>query len=128
MSFIGLTPLSPERLCSIIHLGNKGYAERFVSGIPAQDHLAIQFRQCGKEPITIPLPDFAEDDNIRMFRMLELIAEMNRYLMPDEQLIGKVLRHVNKRVMVIPQRESFKCKIVFIQSSAFKNACLKVLR
>ena len=45
--------------------------------------------------------------------MLELIAEMNRYLMPDEQLIGKVLRHVNKRVMVIPQRASFKCKIVF---------------
>ena len=69
----------------------------------------------------ISFPNFAEDYNIRLIRMLEFISETDRYLMLDEQRIGIILRHVNECVMVIQQGESFKCKIVLHPALRFKN-------
>ena len=51
--------------------------------------------------ITISLPDFAEDDNIWLIRMLKFLAETNRHLMPDEKLISVVCRYIDECVMVI---------------------------
>lgn len=111
MCFIGLTPLFPERLGSVVHFNDKGCAEFLIPGIPAQNHLAVQFRQCREEPITISFPNFAEDYNIRLIRMLKFISETDRDLMLKEQLIGIVFRHINECIMVIQQGELFKCKI-----------------
>lgn len=58
--------------------------------------------------ITISLPDFAEDDNIWLIRMLKFLAETNRHLMPDEKLISVILRHVNDCVMIIQQGEAIE--------------------
>ena len=121
MCFIGLTPLFSERLGSIIHFCDKAAAKLFISGVAAKNHLTVQFRECRKETLTIPLSDFAEDNDIRLIRMLEFISETDRYLMLDEQLIGIILWHVNECVMVIPQGESVKCKLVLHPALRFKN-------
>ena len=96
MCFIGLTPLFPERLCSVVHFCDKGCAEFLIPWITAQDHLAVQFSQRRKEPGTISFPNLAEDYNIRLIRMLELISETDRDLMLNEQLIGIIFRHIKQ--------------------------------
>lgn len=58
--------------------------------------------------ITISLPDFAEDDNIWLIRMLKFLAETNRHLMPDENLISVVCRYVDECVMVIQKGETIE--------------------
>ena len=121
MCFIGLTPLFPERLCSVAHFCDKGCAELLIPGITAQDHLAVQFSQRRKEPGAISFPNLAEDYNIRLIRMLEFISETDRHLMLDEQLIGIVFRYVNECIMIIQQGKSFKCKIVLDPALRVKN-------
>lgn len=121
MCFIGLTPLFSEQLGSIIHFCDKAAAKLFISGVAAKNHLAVQFRECRKETLTISLSDFAEDNDIRLIGMLELISETDCYLMLNKQLIGIIFRNVNECVMVIKQGESFKCKIVFHPALRHKN-------
>lgn len=123
MCFIRLTPLFPECLCAIVHFCDKGCAEFLIPWITAQDHLAVQFSQCRKEPGTISFPNLAEDNDIWLIRMLEFISETDRYLMLNEQLIGIIFWHINECVMVIQQGESFKCKIESLSASIRATSC-----
>ena len=103
MCFIELTPLFSESPCSVVHFCNKGCAELLVLGIPAQDHLVIQFRQCEEEAFSVTLSDLAENDDIRLIRVAILISKANSYLMLNEQMIGVIVRNIDESIIAVHQ-------------------------
>ena len=115
--FIVSTPLFTERKSAPVHFADELPAEFIVSGISAEDHFIGKLSKRSEKSVAITLAHLAEDDDIRFIRMLKLMTKAYSYLVLDEQLIGEILRHINKRIMVIQQGKLLYCKIVFTSSS-----------